>query len=205
MILENWETIVYTCVFLLPGFIINELVDSIVPPKAFKELKFFFSCIIYSIINLAVWIWLDIIIFEKLKSKTIPFYIILSSSNIVTSIITGTLIGLIKHCELPRKIFRLFKVHMNNPIPTAWDYFFNKKEPCFVVVTLKSGKTVYGLYSTESFASSENSERDLYIEETYNFNDEKEWKKIPRNKGIYINREEIETIEFYSMEEENNE
>ena len=71
MVLENWETIVYTCVFILPGFIITELIDSIVPPKSFRELKFIFSCIIYSIINLALWIWLDVIIFKNLKSKTV--------------------------------------------------------------------------------------------------------------------------------------
>lgn len=88
---------------------------------------------------------------------------------------------------------------INNPIPTAWDYYFNKKEPCFVVITLKSGKSIYGLFSDKSFASSEQTERDLYIEKTYNFNDETEWKEIPRNKGIYINKEDIETIEFYSF------
>lgn len=201
MALDNWETIVYTCIFLLPGFIITELIDSIVPPKSFREVKFIFSCIIYSIINLALWIWLDIIIFEKLKTNLVPFYIVLSSSNIVTSIITGTIIGLIKHCELPRKIFRLFKVQMNHPIPTAWDYLFNKKEECFVTVTLKSGKTVSGNFFCNSFASSETTERDLYIEKIYDVDDNENWNEVPRSLGMYISKDEIETIEFFTMEE----
>lgn len=201
MVLENWETIVYTCVFILPGFIITELIDSIVPPKSFRELKFIFSCIIYSIINLALWIWLDVIIFENLKSKTVLFYIVLSSSNIMTSIITGTIIGLIKHCELPRKIFRLFKVQMNHPIPTAWDYFFNKKEECFINVRLKSGNTVSGKFFCNSFASSESTERDLYIEKIYDVDDKNTWNEVPRSLGMYISKDEIETIEFFTVEE----
>lgn len=201
MVLENWETIVYTCVFILPGFIITELIDSIVPPKSFRELKFIFSCIIYSIINLALWIWLDVIIFENLKSKNVLFYIVLSSSNIMTSIITGTIIGLIKHCELSRKIFRLFKVQMNHPIPTAWDYFFNKKEECFITVRLKSGNTVSGKFFCNSFASSEAAERDLYIEKIYDVDDKNTWNEVPRSLGMYISKGEIETIEFFTVEE----
>ena len=111
----------------------------------------------------------------------------------------GFIIGLIKYYNFPFNLIRFN--HFNNPIPTAWDYYFNKKEPCFVVITLKTGKTIYGLFSENSFASSEQSERDLYIEKTYNYNDEAEWNEVPRNKGIYLNKEDIETIEFYSMEE----
>lgn len=201
MTLDNWETIVYTCIFLLPGFIITELIDSIVPPKSFKEVKFIFSCIIYSIINLALWIWLDVIIIEKFKSKTVPFYIVLSSSNVGTSIITGSIIGLIKHFELPRKLFGLFKIKMNHPVPTAWDYIFNKKEECFVTVTLKSGKTVSGNFFCNSFASSEATERDLYIEKIYDVDDNENWNEVPRSLGMYISKDEIETIEFFTMEE----
>lgn len=201
MALDNWETIVYTCIFLLPGFIITELIDSIVPPKSFRKVKYIFSCIIYSIINLALWIWLDVIIIEKFKSKTVPFYIVLSSSNIVTSIITGSIIGLIKHFELPRKLFGLFKIKMNHPVPTAWDYFFNKKEECFVTIRLKSGYMVSGKFFSNSFASSDAEERDLYLEKIYDVDDANVWNEIPRGKGMYISKDEIETIEFFQKED----
>lgn len=201
MALDNWETIVYTCIFLLPGFIITELIDSIVPPKSFREVKFIFSCIIYSIINLALWIWLDVIIIEKFKAKTVPFYIVLSSSNIVTSIITGSIIGLIKHFELSRKLFGLFKIKMNHPVPTAWDYFFNKKEECFVTIRLKSGNMVSGNFFSNSFASSDAEERDLYLEKIYDVDDANVWNEIPRGKGMYISKDEIETIEFFQKED----
>ena len=196
MNLDSWETIVYTCIFLLPGFLIKEVIDSIVPPKFHNDVKFFFTCIIYSILNLALWAWLDKIVYTNCKNENTVF-LYLALINLGTSLFAGFIIGFIKYYNFPFNILRIKK--LNNPIPTAWDYYFNKKEPCFVVITLKSGKSIYGLFSDKSFASSEQAERDLYIEKTYNFNDETEWKEIPRNKGIYINKEDIETIEFYSI------
>lgn len=90
---------------------------------------------------------------------------------------------------------------MNHPIPTAWDYIFNKKEECFVTVTLKSGKTVSGNFFCNSFASSETIELDLYIEKIYDVDDNENWNEVPRSLGMYISKDEIETIEFFTMEE----
>ncbi len=198
MVFENWETIVYTCIFLLPGFISKELIDSIIPPKFDKELRFIFQCIILSIVNLALWAWLDMIIFQNFKETNL-FYLILAAVNIGSATITGIILGILKYYNIPRKWFPFLQ--LNNSIPTAWDYFYNQKKSYFVVVSLKSGKTIYGLYSEKSFSSSESSERDLYIEKTYKYSKKEPWKEIPRNKGIYIDKNEIETIEFYSMEE----
>lgn len=196
MNLDSWETIVYTCIFLLPGFLIKEVIDSIVPPKFYNDVKFFFTCIIYSIFNLALWAWLDKIVYTNCKNEnTVLLYIALI--NLGTSFFTGFIIGFIKYYNFPFNILNIRK--LNNPIPTAWDYYFNKKEGCFVIIALKSGKKIYGLYAQNSFASSENSERDIYIERIYNYNNDEPWKEVPRSQGIYINREDIETIEFYSL------
>lgn len=200
MTLENWETVVYTCIFLLPGFLIKEVIDSFVPPKFHNDVKFFFTCIIYSILNLAIWAWLDKIIYNTCKNENI-ILLYLALLNLLTSLVTGFIIGTIKYYNFPFNLIFLKKI--NNPIPTAWDFYFNKKESCFVVISLKSGKIIHGLYSENSFSSSETTERDLYIEKTYKYSNKKPWKEIPRNKGIYIDKNEIETIEFYSLEDNN--
>src|ERR1043165_8488853 len=53
------------------------------------------------------------------------------------------------------------------PHPTSWDYFFDRREPCFVLIHLKSGEYIGGLYSSGSFASSFPNHGDVYLETTY--------------------------------------
>ena len=100
MTLDNWETIVYTCIFLLPGFLIKEVIDSIVPPKFHNDVKFFFTCIIYSLLNLALWAWLDKIVYNHWKSENL-YLLYLALLNIITAIFTGFRV-IIKSCGLAK-------------------------------------------------------------------------------------------------------
>ena len=108
MTLENWETVVYTCIFLLPGFLIKEVIDSIVPPKFHNDVKFFFTCIIYSILNLAIWAWLDKIIYNTCKNENI-ILLYLALLNLFTSLVTGFIIGTIKYYNFPFNLIFLKK------------------------------------------------------------------------------------------------
>ncbi|HKH81041.1 MAG TPA: DUF6338 family protein [Methylovirgula sp.] len=75
--------------------------------------------------------------------------------------------------------FHLSVVHM---IPAAWDWRFSKisASGTFVMVTLTSDEKVSGYFGSASFASSDSTERDLYIEEEYLLTDEGLWKPRPR-------------------------
>ena len=50
-----------------------------------------------------------------------------------------------------------------NPIPSGWDYFFGRNEPCFILLHLKSGKLIGGLYYKNSFASAYPERQELDI------------------------------------------
>lgn len=116
--------------------------------------------------------------------------------TIVVAALLAFIIGVIKQKEVIDWLFKKMKVNKIHPIPTAWDYYFSKQEESWVIVTLKSGKTIYGKFSTESFASSDSDERDLYIEKTYSINDDMTWKENGTNMSILIKNDEISTIEF---------
>lgn len=205
MVIDNWESICYSCIFLIPGFIINEIMDSIMPPKKYKEIKYFFSCVVYSIVNLALWCWLYIFIFQRFNNSQVNYFLVLICGNILTACFTGFIIGSIKNSNFLQKILSFFKVRMNHPIPNAWDYFFHNTEECFVIVRLKSGNLIAGSFFANSFASSDSEGRDLYLEKIYDIDNENKWNDIPRNLGIYIGKNEVETIEFYTKEDIENE
>ena len=67
----------------------------------------------------------------------------------------------------------------------------------FVMVTLENDETVAGFFGTNSFASSDMAERDLYIEEEYTVTEEGIWESRPEKVGILIPMKGIRYIEFW--------
>lgn len=198
MTIDSLDVVFYTCIFLLPGFVIKSVLDALTPPVRHNETKYFFSCLLYSIVNCAIWSWAYILIAPMATNKSAVYWLLLLSITIVGAAILAFLIGFIRQKEMVEWLFSKINVHKVHPIPTAWDYFFSKQEKSWIIVTLKSGKTVYGKYSTESFASSDCEERDLYIEKNYSISEDMSWIEDEKSKGILISKDEIETIEFLS-------
>ena len=51
------DTVFYTCIFLLPGYLIKSIIDLLVPARRHNDTKYFFTCLSYSIVNCAVCSW----------------------------------------------------------------------------------------------------------------------------------------------------
>ena len=64
-----------------------------------------------------------------------------------------------------------------------------------------TGSTVAGVFSARSFASSDPSDRDLYLEQIYKIEDDGLWQPVPMNRGVWIRGEAIRTIEFLAFQE----
>ena len=112
--------------------------------------------------------------------------------------ILGLLLGLnIRKGWLKRLVNKLgfSTIH---PIHSAWDWHFSKCEECWVIVVLKDGTKWYGWMGINSFMSSDSSERDIFIEEVYQMNEEgSPWG--PRNSKVWIAQGEIQSLEFLSQ------
>jgi hypothetical protein len=82
-------------------------------------------------------------------------------------------------------------------IPQAWDWVFSRGFPAYVRVGLTDGRTVYGLYSAQSFASSDSGSRDLYLQQ--HWTQDAGWFSgpYPQTMGIWLSGEAIMSIEFY--------
>jgi hypothetical protein len=70
-----------------------------------------------------------------------------------------------------------------------------------VLITLKDGSQIAGWFGKNSLASSELSERDIYLELVYKLEDDA-WQPVARSAGILINAEEIRYIEFWQDQTE---
>jgi hypothetical protein len=104
------------------------------------------------------------------------------------------------HCLLQREMLRNKIISI---IPTSWDYFFNKRVPCFMLVHLNNGRVVGGLYNNGSFASSYPEKEDLYLEEVWKINSEGKFiEKLADTKGLLVNHDSIEYIELFNLSNE---
>ncbi len=91
------------------------------------------------------------------------------------------------------------------PQPTAWDYIFGKRGIYRVIVHLKDGRKIGGNYSYESYTSSYPDERDIYIEQLWEVDDNGSFiQPIERSEGMWITGEEILGIEFISTATDEN-
>ena len=197
MLIESFDVVYYTSIFILPGFLIKGIINSLSPPKKTSEGIYFLSCLAYSICNCAIWSWLYNIIYSLHDCSPYWYWVLLVLTTIIGSTIIAVIVGIFKQKALFGKL--LNKLHLNfiNPIPTAWDYCFSKQESSWLIITTTDDKTILGLYADSSFASSEQEERDIYIERIYDKNDEDDvWIENERSNGIYISKDMIKTIEF---------
>ena len=88
-----------------------------------------------------------------------------------------------------------------NPVPWLGITFFGKGEHCFVLVHLKNGNVLGGLYTGESFASSYPEPQEIFLSEVWRVDENGRFQnKIEETKGVLVNHEVIEYLEFYTTE-----
>ncbi|TCW29025.1 DUF6338 family protein [Christensenella hongkongensis] len=200
MYIESMDIIILTCFFLIPGFIITGIMNSLSPHKAESDGKSFLRFLLYSVLDCGVWSWLYVILWTSnlYTNNTALFWFLCAMITVIGAAIIGTIIGLITKKALVMKFFSLFRIDISHPIPASWDYkFSNISDYRYVIITLNDGSTVAGLFSSKSFASSDCDERDIYLEKTYIIDDDSKWNESKCTDGMLILASSIRTIEFF--------
>ncbi|SFM50529.1 hypothetical protein SAMN05216573_102165 [Bradyrhizobium sp. Rc3b] len=110
----------------------------------------------------------------------------------------GFAFGFLGQNDVFRRILQYFKINPVHAAPSAWDYAFARlRGDHFVMVTLSDGSTVSGVYGSHSFASSDPTERDLFLQEIYDV-DSDSWKKRSEQQAILIPSKEIKHVQIWN-------
>ena len=89
------------------------------------------------------------------------------------------------------------------PYPTAWDYFFGRRERVFVLVQLKNGSKIGGYYGFQSYAASFPTEGEIYLEAVSRVDEDGKFKEpVNRSRGVIIRKDQYDLIEFFTLPEE---
>ena len=100
MTINTYDTILYTALFVVPGFLIDEIIRTIMPQKRLSAQTAILQYIKYSIINLTLWSWLFLLINGIKDECGVMYWLLISLTVILTSVVTGIGIGIIKKKEI---------------------------------------------------------------------------------------------------------
>ena len=195
---ESTKTTTALIVFILvvvPGFLIVFVRSQFVKGTLLPYPAGFFSYLTISVIYWLLLLSLTIPIMEVINSlsykiKSLGFVIVLP-------VLVGALAGQFANKQALYRVLRKLKFNPIHPVPSAWDYTFSDFSEQFVLVRLKDGTSFGGLMGTNSFFSSDTGERDMFIEEIYEINEENVW--VPTGAGVFVSGGEMSTVEFLPL------
>jgi len=180
-------------IFFVPGFVSITIHDLLIASEKRDFSKSVLEVIAFSAFNLALLSWLIFLLLHFKIYENHPFIF----SGLVLLIIfffpalwTLIYIKAINSSWLAKRI-----VH---PIKRPWDWFFSKRESCWMIVTLKDGRKIGGVFSDKSYASSFPLPEQIYLETIWNLDQDGRFvTPVERSKGVIILNEGISTVEFF--------
>lgn len=194
---NNYESFLYSIIFLVPGYIMNSAYEKVVNTqrKAISEnlLRF----IVFSLLNYALWggVIYRAVLDRMWVEHFLLWILLIISFLVVGPYIFGFILGVFSNSEWGRNILRKLKINTMHPNPTAWDYIINK--PAWLSVTLENGTIIHGYFGGESFAAtSSETPQDLFMQKRCEFDEAtQKFKDIEPLKGVWIPYNEIKYIE----------
>lgn len=193
--LKSLDDVFMVLGFLVPGLVVlfvrSQFVTRRNLPHSAAVLSYFTVSIIYCAIAFP---FVDYVlsIEEPHYAKALAWF----SLIFVGPAALGLLLGLNVQKNITLRFLRRLGLNPVHVMPTAWDWKFGNMSYEWILVTLKDGTRFAGFCGGGSFASSEPSERDIYIQWVYDIDDDGVW--ISRGEtGVLIAAAEIQTIEFW--------
>ncbi|NPE28968.1 hypothetical protein HNV12_13590 [Methanococcoides sp. SA1] len=184
------DQIVWFLIFFVPGFVSLKVYDLLIPNVRRDFSKSLFDAIVYSAFNYAFWSWAIVIMYT---GNTYTSYPKLHLIFIIFIFLISPIVWPLSYLKVLR--WGPIKNRVLHPCPNAWDYVFSKRNEEWVIVHLKDGRTIAGIFSSKSFASSYPAKEQIYLEDIWKLDDNGAFKESLNNSLLVLN-DEIMGIEF---------
>lgn len=188
----NLDQYLLFILLVFPGMVAMRVYRMMMPASEVDWKDAIVQSIFFSTVNFACWLpiitWIGSNDFKTLNPNYFIFWImfLLLPAPIITTLL---FVKVIKSSLMKRLIL---------PHVTAWDYFFDKRQHCFVIVHLNDGGIIAGYYGEDSFANSYPQKPDIYIQTVYEYNKQlrKFGNPIDSSNRIIIRSTDYSIIEF---------
>jgi len=199
MKLETPSDLLFVIAILVPGFIFSGFLSQLVPRRLAGTTETIIlgyltgTAFNYAFCGIPVYL---LVTGKWLAGNELGQILVWFLVTFLVPVLLATLVGAALQKNWPTTIFGFLGLRWINLIPTGWDWIFSRTKPCYVLVTLQSGKLVAGYFGIASMASSDPDRRDLFLEAVYTIPETGPWEEVPGSGGIYIDASQIAYIEF---------
>jgi hypothetical protein len=177
----------------LLGFISLKIWDLLVPSERRDFGKSIVEAIAFSAINFALLFWLVEYVSTPNLAQTARLRYV--AANLALFFLFPAVWPVLVLWIMKRP---LLAAHIVNPIQKPWDFVFSRREPAWVIVHLKNGGVIGGKFGSKSFASSYPAKEQIYVEELWRLDDQRNFiNRIERTKGSIVLGEDILAVEFF--------
>ena len=199
--------------FLIPGFIWKKIADVASPyarPGKVHLLECLtLSCINYLLASVPIWLllrfWPAGIDIGKPATLTRHWLYVGAWLFLIFAlpVLGGWGSAKLSKMRGVKRFFRRFGISILHPASTAWDYAFARDKSYWARIELNDGSHVEGLFDSDSLASTEPGDRDIFLAVVCEWNEEKQaYEEFARSEGILVRGEHIKTVTFLDIEED---
>lgn len=184
--------------FLVPGFIAIKIYELLSPSRQVDSSKLVIDAVAYSCMNYAILLWPISVVENSNIRQTHPNLYILFYVFVLFLAPVILVVGWKYLREV--EFIQRFVPH---PTQKPWDFVFGKRRCYWVIVTLKTGEKVGGMYGPSSFSSSAPAGEQIFLEEEWLLNAEGGFeRKVEQSSGVIVTSD-ISMIEFFYSGEKN--
>lgn len=191
----NLDTVQRFIVFVVPGLISMSIYRLLMPAQALDWSQAILQGLFYSSINF-------VLLLPLLGFIARPGYAAEHQFLYWVGVVTALLVAPIAWPLLLRTAFRWrwLATKIQIPYPTAWDYFFELRQPVFVLIHLNNGGLIGGYWGANSYAGSFPNDGDIYLEAIYavkadgTFGD-----PIPDSRGLLLRKDQYLYLELFAV------
>lgn len=126
-----------------------------------------------------------------------PWYTYLGTL-IILPVLIGIAVGINRQQAVLHNALKFIKIKTMHPIKSSWDYAFSRTKTGYIEVKTVDGETIAGFFGVDSFSSTDEKERDIFLERVYREEGtgDKRWVEYEISRGILIKAEHIASISF---------
>jgi Family of unknown function (DUF6338) len=181
--------------FAWPGLVSLNVYRILLPARAIEWADALQAGLFYSVVNYVVFLPCVLYLLDGSNAEKHPF---LYWSSLIVLVLVGPIFLPIAYRLLFH--FEFLAKWLQSPFPTAFDYYFDRRKPCVVIVHLLDGTLVGGFWGPRAYASSFPNEGDLYFSHSCKVTADGQFLGIIEDTdGLLIRKDQYSFLELFKV------